>query len=234
MRELLVRVMRRSVVVARSVASQVAVSVLATACMALVTNAYLRPEPQAVQVSVPRLASADPQAAASLLDAAFSPKGIRVRSTLPGEFAAVFGPTPEKAFITLTSTEWSEPVAAPAAQAAAPAVQIAQAPRPQTAVEAGDGAARPVKARRVVALAPAPPVRPETLATVEVRPEGEASRGEASRSETSPSDERLSVLGLPLPGFVASGSRIVKTAASTAVSTVASWGGSLTGHLDAP
>lgn len=215
MRALLACVTRKAVETTRAVASQVVVSVTATACVALITHAYFKAGPEPASPSTPRLVGTDPHSAANLLDAAFTANGFRVRSPHPSEFASVFGPSPERAFVSLTSTEWSLLRAE-----AVPAHQIAPAlAESRTAVP---------KVRRAVTVARACPddcPRPAAVAGQALPPsrvapgtEGAQARPRPDASET---DDHGSLLGMPLPGVVAAGGKIVET--------VASWGGSLTG-----
>lgn len=241
--ETFARITRKTAELVRTVASQVVVSVVATACVAGLSSAYLKagpPAPSAAALASAApltsgatgpagfLAGVDAPSGALLIGSAFTPNGFRVRPTFPGEFASVFGPSPTQPFVTLASAEWP---AVPAPQAA-PASQVA----PTSQVPQAASAPATPKARRTLAQACVGDCAPAaTGAAPHVRPPARPAALSPAAADTSPQpesareDEGTRLLGMPLPGFVATGEKMVRTAVGTAVGTAVSWGGSLTG-----
>lgn len=197
MDNLIVRFMRKLAETAPKLAFQVTASVAATLAAAFLSNVLLGNGGRQPLAPAQEVRMAD--AGIDLLKANFTEGGIRIRTSYPTEFAAFYGPSPDKPHMWPTGVAWSEP--AHAAEAAptpdAPAEKKPPAPTRQCASECG---------RKAVA-AVLPPPRPVAVAVVV-----EANPAAASPAAAEP--KRLRLLGLPLPGFVPSGEAIVSTVVS--------------------
>jgi hypothetical protein len=182
-------------------------------CGAVIAQAYLEREagdaaPQPAQHAM----TLDADAVVGVLNAAFTADGVRNKPRYPMEFETVLGPTTLTSLDRFASAAW--PDHNPTQLAAAP-TPPAQPMRRLAAIQQVAGSVR----MRVAVADPAmlPPARPTYL----MPPSAVLAQGApADRSPPAPADDRrVRLLGLTLPGFVPSGTAIVKT--------VVSWGGTV-------
>ena len=198
----------------RGIAGQIGVSIAAALCVTAIGESVWRHDAPSER-PVPAV-TLDSAAVAGLLNATFTPDGIRARPRYPMEFEAVLGPTSTASFARYASAEWT---------AAGPQPAGGERGAAEAAVAA------PVRARIAVSRirAPASPIPPARVASLDVpaatRPAATrpaATAGAATPGAAASETRRATILGVSLPGFVPTGDDIVRTVASVAGSVAGS------------
>lgn len=196
MRKLLAFLKRQTVEATPKIVSQVVVSVAATVCVALITNAYL---------GITSPASAPPQPGGVSVVPKAAPGSARAEPVRDGP--AIHSPqvtTPEK--VLRDRAEESSMVLVPVEWLAPHVTAMAEPER---------APAQPKKQRKPASSDRTPsPVRPAPEAVTVA-----AARPEAGASPAAEAEDRIRLLGIPLPGLAPMGKAIVET--------VESWGGSV-------
>jgi hypothetical protein len=223
MRRAMQWVVRKSAETAPKIVSQVTVSVAATLCTAILTNAFIAssPTPSAAEAPAPVPAAAavsiDPRSGLDLLKASFNGEGLRQRPTHSMEFGAVFGPSAEAAIVVAGPVEWSTPLDAEPAAAAEPVLANPAAADPVVAEPARPEPA-PAEPQATEPRKPSPapscgePCRTRTASAAQVLPPPRPAVVEAAADTAR--DEDRTLLGLTIPSFVPSGQAIVRSVGS--------------------
>ena len=180
--------LRKAVEAAPKLVFQVTVSVVATLCAAYLTNSLLKTG--STRQPAAQAVEAD---AAPDVDAATVDTGIRVRVNYPVEFAAFYGPALDRPHVSplgdVPAALAGDGTHKPKINAEKKAVHACSADCGRKPVAAALPPARPAEITQVAQAAPA-----LTEAPAEPKP--------------------LHLLGVPLPGFVPSGEKIVNTVVS--------------------
>jgi hypothetical protein len=204
MYHLLALAFRKALAGTQDIATQVVVSVLATVCITLATNAYFGTS------STPS-APPSPDTASIAQESRPDPAGklpaegdSRPRPAQTTEIDPVFGPAVSKPSLTFAST------GTPAPKAQKPREQVnkpaqAEAPRkPNATAQTCSGECKSRTGPSAEGPAPAArPVAPVSAAPAEAQPQ-------VLLPPVPEEEERVRLLGIPLPGFVPSGEKIVK------------------------
>ncbi|WP_210484600.1 hypothetical protein [Microvirga antarctica] len=184
MRVVTVRVTRKVAEISEKILLQIVVSVAATVCVAMISNAYLKSDAPPVQVSETAAFALDARSAAGLFDAHFQSDTFRVPVASPIEFGALFGPSIERAALPIVGEPWSVASHPPEQAAERPALQ---------------------KARTTIAATVLPPARPAFE-----RPDPMTAQATVFAPEAEP-ERRLAILGIAMPRFVPTGEKIVSS-----------------------
>ena len=206
----------------RRFASHGAAFAAALFCGAVITQAFFERDAETAVVSPPTtMIVMDAAAVVGVLNAAFTPDGVRNKARYPMEFETVLGPTTLKSFDLFASAAWP---ARDATSMLAAVQGVTPQPNRKLASVAQACAGSACRIRVAAAAQPSPstqvlpPMRPAYILPVAVASAPATNRPVSTRLALA-DERRVRLLGLTLPGFVPTGDTIVKT--------VVSWGGTV-------
>ena len=200
MRRVLTKFMGKVAELGEKLILQVAVSVVATVCVAAISNSYLGGATKDASPAPQELPNLEAQYVANLLNANFAPDGFRSRTAGVDDFAAVFGPNEDGSFAPPVAREWT----AEALNASA---------KPDKPVQ--------TKSRQIAAAVEGSVHLPETSMLPPARSAilpADLTQTAMSSAETS-NDGQVHLLGIRLPSLAPAAERVV--------TTVTSWSGAV-------
>ena len=201
MRRVLTKFMGKVAELGEKLILQVAVSVVATVCVAAISNSYLGGATKDASPAPQELPNLEAQYVTNLLNANFALDGFHSRTAGVDDFAAVFGPNEAGSFAPPVAREWT----AEALNASA---------KPDKPVQ--------TKSRQIVAAVEGSVHLPETSmlppARSAILPPADLTQTAMSSAETS-NDGQVHLLGIRLPSLAPAAERVV--------TTVTSWSGAV-------